>query len=279
MCDKKVLAGIVSYQPDIDRLRRNIQSVRAQSDSVVVFDNASANIEDIEKLCAQMDVHLIKSDINKGLAGALNILFMRYAKKFEWILTLDQDSVCPANYVDRAARYFSGKKIGIITSSYYEKNIGMRIEKTDQKRSYLYRNRCITSGAFVKTEAYLKTSGYDEYFSVDYVDFDFSIRLRLAGYRILCMNDVVLEHELGQSEMKRFLFWKFRYTKHSAQREYLIARNIVIFIRRYHKVERTFRDFLSLGKHFVLSFFYDKERKVKLKALITGVIDGFRYRK
>ncbi len=119
--------------------------------------------------------------------------------------------------------------------------------------------------------------GDDQDLFVDYVDFDFSIKLRKKGYKILFMNDVVIAHELGYSRNVHFLFWNVRYTSHSAIREYYIARNITIFIGRYKGSERIIRDFLSLIKHYVLIAIYDENKSEKIKALNNGRKDGKRY--
>ena len=40
----KIGAGIVTYQPDMDRLRENLNAVVGQVDFVVCVDNGSRNI-------------------------------------------------------------------------------------------------------------------------------------------------------------------------------------------------------------------------------------------
>lgn len=282
-----VLAGIISYNPSLIRLRKNIEAIASQVNEIIVIDNASNNQIQVEKQIRELCdigiiVRLIKNSMNYGLGKALNYVF-KYAqeKHFDWVIMLDQDSVIPGNYIDKAARYFKNRDIGIICTSYYEKNLGKTISKEkneNEQLPYIYVHRCITSASIVKVDAYKKTNGFDEEMFVDYVDFDFSMKMRKAGYKILKMNDTMIEHELGNSKEQRFAFWQFRLTTHSAQREYWIARNIIVFIYRYHKDEPTIRDFLSLCKHFVIILIYERDCKwKKLKSLCKGVRDGFRY--
>ena len=47
--DKKYLAGIVTFNPDIERLNENISAIINQVDKVVVVDNGSENADDIKK--------------------------------------------------------------------------------------------------------------------------------------------------------------------------------------------------------------------------------------
>lgn len=144
-------------------------------------------------------------------------------------------------------------------------------------RRYSFVTRSITSAAVIRMTAYESVhGGYDEYLFVDYVDFDFSVKMRQRGYRILSMNDVVLEHELGNSKWKRILFKRVRYTANSSQREYYIARNIVVFIHRYWRTESVLRDRLSLIKHYVYITLFDEQRGTTLRALNNGFRDGIK---
>ena len=40
-------AGIVTYNPDLERLRANLNNTVSQVDAVFVFDNGSENVADI----------------------------------------------------------------------------------------------------------------------------------------------------------------------------------------------------------------------------------------
>lgn len=96
----RIYAGIVSYNPDLLRLKENISSIQQQV-PVIVFDNGSRNIIAIQKLISDFsEVQLIRSKKNIGIAAALNQLMQwGYENKFDWMLSLDQDSVCEKNFV------------------------------------------------------------------------------------------------------------------------------------------------------------------------------------
>lgn len=46
------IAGIVLFNPEIDRLVDNIEAIYKQVDKLLLVDNDSKNIEDVEKLAA-----------------------------------------------------------------------------------------------------------------------------------------------------------------------------------------------------------------------------------
>ena len=47
---KDIIIGIVTYQPDIGKLKQCLEAIREQDDKVVVYDNGSQNIEEIENI-------------------------------------------------------------------------------------------------------------------------------------------------------------------------------------------------------------------------------------
>lgn len=54
----KISAGIVLYNPDINRLKQNIKAVIPQVDVLVLYDNGSKNITKIEKMISSLNINL-----------------------------------------------------------------------------------------------------------------------------------------------------------------------------------------------------------------------------
>ena len=272
-----ISAGIVTYNPDIKRLESNLSAVASQVGSIFVCDNASVNIEEVRALCDKYQAKLIANKENLGLGTALNLIFKSREEDTRWILTLDQDSVIPEGYIDSCMRYIERPKTGIICPQVYEANAGIYLFKGDPSKPYELRNRAITSASLVSVDAYYQAGGYDEFLFIDYVDFDFCAKLVLKGYEIIQMNDMVLSHELGVSEAKRFLFWKIKATDHSAMRDYYIGRNITIYRKRYKGKLNVTRDYLSLMKRRIFILLFWKDKSEKLRNLNKGIRDGKKY--
>ena len=100
-------AGIVTYNPDITRLVENINAIYNQVDNVIIVDNNSKNIAEIEQIVLNyLHICLIKSKCNEGIATALNKM-MKKAKElhYTWCLTLDQDSIVPENIIEDFSKY------------------------------------------------------------------------------------------------------------------------------------------------------------------------------
>ena len=75
----KYIAGIVLYNPDLGRLKENIESICKQVDKVILIDNGSDNIREIEDLIKEyLNCILLKNGENMGIAYALNQI-LKYA--------------------------------------------------------------------------------------------------------------------------------------------------------------------------------------------------------
>lgn len=106
----EICAGIVLYNPDIVRLRENVNAIISQVDMLFLQDNGSENISEVEALIGGLPrVVLLKSSRNMGIAWALNQLCEQAtADNYCWILTLDQDSVCPEGIIVTYSAYLCG---------------------------------------------------------------------------------------------------------------------------------------------------------------------------
>ena len=104
---EKIYAGIVTFNPDIERLKENVCAICIQVPEVVIFDNGSSNFADIQECISVFhNAILIHSDENIGIAAALNRLMQWGSNNnYDWMLSLDQDSVCDASYVNKMKQY------------------------------------------------------------------------------------------------------------------------------------------------------------------------------
>ena len=50
----RIFGMIITYNPDLDQLKKNLLSVKEQVDKLMLFDNASYNYSEIENLCNKM---------------------------------------------------------------------------------------------------------------------------------------------------------------------------------------------------------------------------------
>ena len=272
----KIYAGIVSYNPELKRLKENISAIQNQISSVVVFDNGSNNIDEIRNLISGFtNVEFIRSEKNLGIAAALNRLMQwGYEKGYDWMLSLDQDSVCEKNFVAEMTPYLTiEQNLGVVAPVIVDRNVG--VVGHNPKSEYAYVNTCITSGAFSKISAWKKIGEYDESMFIDSVDFEYCYRMRKYGYGVMQVRDVQLLHELGKSQKRRFLFWKIDVAGHSAFRKYYIARNNVYYPLKHRLWFRVLRGNIRNIGMIGVTVLYENDKKNKVKAICRGWKDAY----
>lgn len=196
-------------------------------------------------------------------------------RKIKWVLTLDQDSVIPPKLIATYETCISSKTAQI-ACNFIESQTGNLIYNNDV--AFMEVTRCITSGTMVSVEAWKSVGGYDEGLFLDYVDYDISMKFKRKGYSIIRCNQIYMQHELGNSERHHFLFIPVRVTGYSPMRKYYIARNIIIYIRRYCGIKDSFLEILRLVRVLAYELLYEKEKGEKTKSIFRGIYDGIKYK-
>lgn len=291
-----IFAGIVCYEPDIARLRENLEAVTAQVDRVVLYDNGSSNLGAIDALVQDHEtVHLLAGRENCGIAAALNrIAEFAVEKDGRWLVTLDQDSVCSAGMVE-ALRHEAAGDIAIVTPFIVDRNklsvdeyTAMTLPRVEYF-SQAARRGAITSGSLVSLRVWAEVAGYDERFFIDYVDYDFNQRVMDAGYRIARVNGTFLIHEVGMAGKTwlriprkdlsgRWRLERFYSFGHSPQRCYFKARNRVLFTRKHaRRIGITHEGIWQIPQQIVLTLLFETQRVAKLRAFASGIRDGIRF--
>lgn len=269
-----ICAGIVLFNPDIPRLLENLAAIFDQVGEVFLVDNNSDNIDEILAMTKGKNsnrIHLFQNKCNEGIAYALNkICYEADRRHYEWVVTLDQDSVCPVNLVSQFSRHISISNVALISPLIQDRNMAMKDTKQAEIEEI---KQCITSGSMVSLKDWKEVNGFDESMFIDGVDFDYCYRLRDKGKKIIRDNSVVLLHELGKIEIKKFLFWDVIVKNHAPFRKYYIARN-TIYLARKNGTSIT-KACLQVVKQVLICMLYEKDKIIKCKEIIKGTRAGF----
>lgn len=274
-----VVAVVTTFHPEpglVDRLGL----LPGQVSRILIVDNGSLESEqaEIRALADRADFSVIWNDTNVGLAAALNQgLGWASALGASWVLLLDQDSVPGSEVVAEAARVVGIVPTGLVAA------LGSGIVGRDHGGSagdadWREERAVITSGTIVSVEAWRKLDGFRRDFFVDYVDLEFCLRARAAGYRVLRSLRPTIEHAIGHPERHRLLWRTVTATNHSRQRRYEITRNRMVVWRTYWRREPAFvaSDGVGFVKELVKVALFESDRRAKLQAIATGVRDAFR---
>lgn len=271
-----ICAGIVSYNPDIERLRLNVSAICSQVSKVYIVDNGSSNLSEVNHLAGVFsNVNTITNKENLGIATALNQLCEAADKdQYHWILTLDQDTVCSENLIEQLSRYIDREDVGIISPAVrYEGWDSLEIQASSSDCEEV--KACMTSGSLTRIKAWKRVKGFREEYFIDFVDNEFCMKLRLAQYKIIRVNSCAMSHQLGESGTFNFLgVKKIKYTRHAPWRFYYMIRNNRAFIEEYKGHLPVYKEYLKLWYILLKGVLFSKEKRKTIYYIRTGYRDG-----
>lgn len=288
----RIAAGVVLFNPD-ERTTECLNKLLEQVEKVYVFDNNPG----LDRIILPDKLIYLSEGENKGIAYALNRIMERAkVDGYEWVLTMDQDSILPDGMVEDFARHLDNPEIGIICPQVVDKRRAYMEVKQHDSSEYI--DMCITSASCTSIKAWELIGRFDEWLFIDLVDNEFCKRLVKSGYKILRLNKWVLDQEFGKIEPKsenvqRFWievskllrnqnFAKFGYRKHvSPLRVYYTCRNIIYVNRKLKNYGKTaYENYNCKGyAGFIVSFILpsilraDKKIEV-MQAAWNGSRDG-----
>ena len=273
----KVVAGIVLFNPTLNRLKENIVAISSQVDELIFFDNGSKNIRDIEKLIKKMRIKgkVIYSESNGGIAYALNrISQLAIQEGFDWLLTLDQDTVVfPGLIKEYSKKIEDLPHLGQLTCDFIDRNRKeKRIKKYDAHAEEV--KYCITSGALLNLNAYQKTDGFDEYMFIDKVDDEMCCALRKAGFKTYKIGICGFIQEIGHLTKHHFLYKTVYTNNYPPIRYYYMSRNSLYIAKKYPKEEKQIKYLMNNFKLLCKVMLYEKNKREKLKAILKGTYEG-----
>ncbi|MDX6286399.1 MAG: rhamnosyltransferase [Frankiales bacterium] len=269
-----VIALIVSYNCS-ELIERSVLAAIDQVARIYVVDNGSdadtrAALARLRDAYGPDRLHITLLDRNVGIAEGLNVA-LESARVSEWsyALTLDHDTEIASGAVGLLTECMSDEGVGIaaaqwVTSVRDSHNLAAEdVEKAP------------FAGCLIRRSVLDQVGGMREDYFVDYVDYEFCIRVRKAGWRIRTCPAATVFQRPGEPRQRRFLWRTVVISGYSADRYYSIARNgLWLFLWDSP-------DALNLLAHarnlFLIStkaLLYGPHRRETLAALCRGLIHG-----
>ena len=276
---KEFFAVIVSFNPDISRMRSNINILLNQGFRTIVVDNGSD--QPPEQLADIAELVLLGE--NKGIATALNI-GMGKAKEHggEWVLSLDQDSEPADNILEEYKKHLDLSDIGALCP----KIVRRGVEKNDQSEAVELVKRCPTAGFFLSVNVWETVGKYDDWMFIDYVDYDICTRIIIAGFNIYRINSTFVIQELGKLYVNPFFYnlgkklnWQkminFAHTyNHSAFRNYYFVRNSYYYIHKHKNYINVLGEKKWIRKWELKKLFLEPHKIALIKSIHKGIKDA-----
>ena len=272
--DTKVLAGIVLFNPKSDRLRDNIEAIRTQLECVLLVDNGSYD-RTYTKITKDYDnLVIISNDQNQGIAYALNqICGYAYSHGYDWVLTLDQDSVATPGMVN-VYKSIANDEIGILGCWIHDR--GYQIDESwGIEHETFETDWVITSAAFTNVKAWKDCGGFDNGMFIEWVDWEICEAMRKAGYKIMKTYKTKLIHELGHgTRLVKVRHHLMQVMNHKPVRYYYSVRNRIYMARKYDHIS-LWNQLKEIGFKLYTVEKYEKNKIQNFFAIIKGTIAGF----
>ena len=273
LVSEEIMAVIVSFN-GCDKITKTVDALVDHVGHIHIVDNASdkETISILKKLSSEKKISISWLDENTGLGHALNIGIQRaQVLGFNWLITMDQDSVVHTTMIQKyIAAISQTPSIKCLTPNYKEHN-------QVTKPKILKVNYAITSGNLVQMKVFDKIGMYNENLFIDGVDFDFSLRVRSAGWNIYYVTGAYMNHELGLKPCNLPIFGRF-HTYHSPIRRYYIFRNYFYLSQEYIFKFPNFvikSTIAHLGSVMTILILGDR-RLASIKYILRGFLDYIR---
>jgi rhamnosyltransferase len=279
---------ITVYRSD-NHFPRRVERIKMQVGLVIIVIDDGLASDEKDKLDSYF---LDKSKIvisclpeNLGIAAALNVgISIARQQGYRWVLTLDDDTIVEPDMVENLINSWQfisrqeGKPIAIMGMSYADAHIGSIAEISNCKgKLFVEKRGIITSGSLLSLDAHDVIGPFREEFFMDSVDYDYCMRARVKGYRVIKICRIGMIHSLGEARLYRFGCFKVQTTNHSAIRRYYMYRNSTVLAREYFLSDPFYSIsvFLFQLKTSLLVLFLEEDNRMKFRCMFRGVLDGW----
>jgi rhamnosyltransferase len=279
-----VCALVITFRPS-SSLLENLETLRCQVKEVVLIDNGSGSefAPLLEDAARSPCVRVIRNPTNLGIAAALN-QGIRYAidAGYAWVATFDQDSTVTAGLftamLSDLEKFADEERVALIAPMICRSWEEYETLSKRRPRPCFFTRTAMSSGSLIRTSVFASAGFYDESFFMDYVDYDFCLRLGEQGWKIIGTNNAFLIHRLGTAQINAFLGLRFTTRTHSALRRYYIMRNRITVYRRHAFSAPLWclHDFLWIFLELAKVILFEADRPAKLRNVLRGVVDGLR---
>nr|WP_322042770.1 glycosyltransferase family 2 protein [Paraburkholderia sp. J67] len=277
-------AIVVFYHPDDACVARaNRLAVKTRC---VVIDNTPG-----QYAVAGLDpsVHYVPNGENVGVATALNqgVAALREMGCAHALL-FDQDSEPQDQLIEQlpivlAGLLARGECVALVAPAYDDARLGgvapfVRFRPFSLKRvaasgtSPIDVDFVITSGSCIALDCWADVGPMDDALFIDFVDLEWCIRAKRAGYRLLGVPWITMAHELGGEPVRIF---GRPYPMHSPLRHYYLFRNAVaLFGRAYVPWSWKSTEMVKFPVRLMIYLFLPSERSQHLRMAFRGMWDG-----
>jgi len=287
----RVLAIVVTYNPDTVLLAQVLQSVAPQVQGIVVVDNGSRTAGEVKCSAAAVEAHVIANEHNLGIAAAQNQgAALAQTQGYSHILLLDQDTILAPDVVADLSNHLINLenehgRVAAIGPAYYELNSqrqtrayrasGLRVSRLSLENEMhpLVSDFIIASGSLIPLAVLDEVGGFREDLFIDLVDVEWCFRARAAGRRSYLSPTAAVHHRLGNGTVG---IGSRQIAVHMPIRNYYWVRNALWLARQPCAPFAWRLYFISRCVAFLLVYTTAVEQRVfRFKLICRGILDSF----
>ncbi len=266
------LAGMVTLYNPTDEDIKNIDSYINDVDVLYVIDNTEGK-DNKDRLPKNKKIKYFFKNENVGVATALNeAARMAIKDGYKYLLTNDQDTFFKKDVVKELKKVVEKEdmnKYGIVVPWH---NTKLKMKKITN--GYDYPEATMTSGNILNLDVWKEVGGFKDWLFIDGIDIEYSLNLRKHGYKILRVNSLEIDHNLGDIKYKYFLGKEYVVSNHNYLRRYYIVRNNHYIFDMYNDyAPHICWDLVSQKKYYMEILLFEKGKIKKIIAMRRGLRD------
>ncbi len=277
-------------------IRLHLESLRAQTcrlAEIIVVDNASTDNTRQLVEAEFPEVTFIHLPDNVGVAGGLaaGLKCAALTKRYDWVWTFDQDSMPAPDALAQLLSAFenSGQddSLAMVAPVCRHTETGMSypalvwrgyrfaLSEPSPTCDVGFVDMVISSGSLIRSSAVTEVGLPNEDFFIDFVDYEYCLRLRKHGFRIAVVRKAILEHSIGSPTTFTIFGRKTSWADHDPWREYYMTRNEIFTIWR-HRPRLATKLFVlhRLAHHAIGIILFGKQKSACLRMIARGTFDG-----
>lgn len=241
---KRIVAVVVTYNPDLFLLKKQLHALYNQGVNLLIVDNGSVDSIQawVEYSFEIKSINYICLGANLGIAKAHNV-GINWAKLAgaKYVLLMDQDSIPKSEMVPILWSHAEQKcNLGAIGPRYIDerqnnpppfmeiKGLNLVRYTCDQNKEIVKVDYLISSGSLIPISTLDVVGGMREDLFIDYVDIEWGLRAKTMGYQSYGVCNAFMSHSLGDNPIK---FFKRSIPIHSPLRHYYHFRNAVLLYK------------------------------------------------
>lgn len=263
----RIIASVITFHPDFDKLKHNINTYAQSVEKVIVFRNSDEDLSFLETIFPNLI--LLGDGNNSYIAKALNTIVQYCIQNhYDYLLTMDQDSSFNSfdSFITCVEQNLSPNVVCYAPALSWFK-------KPKDCASVSPTKSAITSGSIMYVPIVKQLGGFREDYKIYEVDLEFCYWARENGYTILLFYDFVLNHNLGYQSKP---IWKFSVWNYSPSSYYFLFRNRIWMQREYS----SFKEHIKMMWWTIILYIPgillgEKHKCKKIGYIIKAFIEGY----